>query len=144
MLYRLLDLLDSKGQPDHGKVMGVLFFVIVVGLKLIDKEFTTGQLTVLASAVFGSRVFIAVLKGRTHANLGDDEQNGTGEELHDGRRTTPIGFSLPLAGDMGEEDDGDAEETPRYSPSGRPQSRPTRRVASQLWARCRCSLGWRP
>lgn len=60
-----LDMVDSKGEPDHGKIMGFVFFCVVVTLKVLGISFTLGELIVLASCIFGARVFIALLKSRT-------------------------------------------------------------------------------
>ena len=64
-----LDLVDDKGYPDHGKMLGVIFFVTVVVLKVTGISFSLGELIVLGSAIFGGRAWMAFLKSRTVTSM---------------------------------------------------------------------------
>ena len=60
--WRTLDLIDAKGAPDHGKLIG-LFFAIAILVSLIFTKGTVpslGHTIALLAGAFGSRVFIVV------------------------------------------------------------------------------------
>ena len=58
------DLIDPRGKPDHGKVMGWIGFWTFIVLILIDKLPSLGHTIALLAAVYGSRVFVAFLRSR--------------------------------------------------------------------------------
>lgn len=59
-----LDLNDASGRPDHGKVMGFIAFTVFVVFVFTNRLPSVAHTALLLGAVFGSRVFIAVLKSR--------------------------------------------------------------------------------
>ena len=63
-----LDLYDKNGKPDHGKVMGVLAFLIFVGLALVERFPSDAATAMLLTCVFGSRAWMAKLKSNAPAS----------------------------------------------------------------------------
>lgn len=61
-LYKRLDLNDNKGEPDHGKVMGFLYYLMFMGFKAFGVLLTPFELVVSAAVMYGPRMFIAFLK----------------------------------------------------------------------------------
>jgi hypothetical protein len=61
-----LDLIDKDGRPDHGKVMGLVIFAVLVtlmALRVIPAN--TGTVIVLTAAGFGGVMFRTFLRSRT-------------------------------------------------------------------------------
>jgi hypothetical protein len=61
---RALDCVDDHGKVDHGKAIGVVFVLAVLIEKAWGVVFSVGELIVLASAIFGARMFMAFLKSK--------------------------------------------------------------------------------
>lgn len=60
-----LDLNDASGKkPDHGKVIGFLAFTVFTVFIFTNRLPSVGHTALLLGAVFGSRVFIALIKSR--------------------------------------------------------------------------------
>ena len=59
-----LDLCNDQGRVQHGKVVGFVFVLLVFAGELIGIHLSLGKLIVLASAIFGSKMFYDFLQSR--------------------------------------------------------------------------------
>lgn len=60
-----LDLVDDKGNPDHGKALTTIVILWVLILVTIGRTPVVGLVVTLLAAAFGARVFIAFLRSKT-------------------------------------------------------------------------------
>lgn len=59
------DLLDDEGKPDHGKSVGFFAFIVLVTLMAVRiLPASVGVVMVLIAAIFGQRVFVALIRSR--------------------------------------------------------------------------------
>lgn len=59
------DLVDPKGNPDHGKLAGYTAFWVFVALIWLGREPSLGLAITLIAAAFGPRMFVAFLKSKS-------------------------------------------------------------------------------
>jgi len=63
-VYFALDWIDSREQPDHGKVQVDLVIWTALAFHYVGKPLSLGAMMILISASFGSRIWLAFLKSR--------------------------------------------------------------------------------
>lgn len=62
---RTLDLTDSKGNPDHGKVLPAILLFAAIIAQFLNQPFAVGSLIVLGSLSYGYGAWRAFLKSKT-------------------------------------------------------------------------------
>ncbi len=79
------DLVDSKGDPDHGKVMGFLAFWAFVALAIAQRLPSVGHTLIMFSGIYGARTFIAFLKTKSVTATGTDAVTRTIQQVEAAR-----------------------------------------------------------
>lgn len=63
--FTALDLVDSRGKPDHGKVLPAILLFAAILAQFIHNPFTSASLIILGSLSYGYGMWRSFLKSKT-------------------------------------------------------------------------------